>query len=128
MPYSISIDHGQKRVAVVAHDPVGLADAFEFMDRQVAEGAWAYTLLHDARSISWIPSVAEVRRLVFRIQTIARTHGPRGPVAFITANEALFGMARMYSVLGQDVALTVEVFRDPLQAERWLEAQFPGQV
>jgi hypothetical protein len=125
MPYLINVDHVRKRIVVVSHDPVGLADALQLIDRQVAQGTWAYALLHDARSITWIPSVSDVRRLLSHIEAIARTHGPRGPVALITANETLFGMTRMYSVLGQDIAFTVEVFRDPLQAELWLDAQFP---
>jgi hypothetical protein len=128
MPYSINVDHVRRRVVVVSHDPVGLADALQLLDRFVAEGVWTYSLLHDARAITWIPSVPDIRRLLSHIEAITRTRGPRGPVALITANDALFGMTRMYSVLGQDIALTVEVFRDPLQAERWLDDQFPHQV
>jgi hypothetical protein len=128
MPYSISIDHGQRRVEVIGQDPFGLDDVLQLMDRQVAEGAWAYVLLHDARSITWIPSVTDIRRLVSRVEANIRTHGPRGPVAIITTNEALFGMSRMYSVLGEKAEFTVAVFRDPLLAERWIEARFPHQV
>jgi len=128
MPYSIDVDHVRRRVVVVSHDPVGLADALQLLDRFVAEGVWTYSLLHDARAITWIPSVTDIRRLLSHIEAITRTTGSRGPVALITANDALFGMTRMYSVLGQDIALTVEVFREPLQAERWLDDQFPHQV
>ena len=47
MPYRFPIDHALKRVAASGRDPVGVADAIELMDRLVAEGVWAYSLLHD---------------------------------------------------------------------------------
>jgi len=112
---------------VVGHDSIGPADAVEGMDRQLAGGAWTYGVLHDARQITWIPTKSEVRRLVSHVETISRTHGPTGPVAFITANEALFGMMRMYSLLGQEVAL-IEVYRDLVHAEQWLDEQIQRQV
>jgi hypothetical protein len=51
---------------------------------------------------------------------LSRTHGPRGPVAFVTTMPVAFGLVRMYSALAGQVQQTVEVFRDIGDAERWL--------
>jgi len=118
----MSIDRPRKRIEVIAWGPVGMEDALELIARQAAEGAWPYALLHDARQITWIPSSSEIRRLVSYIETMTRVHGPRGPVAFITANDALFGMTRMFSMLGEGASFMSEVFRDPTEAEQWLNA------
>jgi hypothetical protein len=126
VPYAMSIDHVRKRAAVVAQDPIDVEDALELMDRQVAGGAWTYPLLHDARQITWIPAANEIRRLVSHLEAITRAHGPCGPVAFIIANETLFGMCRMYSMLGESASWVAEVFRDSTEAERWLDDSMAG--
>jgi hypothetical protein len=121
MPYTIQIDHAKRRVRVVGSDPVSLPDALELLGRQIAEGAWPYATVHDARQVTWVPTDGDVRSIVAYVDTNARTLGPRGPVAFVAASAALFGVARMYAEIGTGSALRGEVFRDPAPAERWLD-------
>ena len=49
MPYDYFLDHTRQRLTTVAAGPVGLAEALALIDRQAADGAWSYTVLHDAR-------------------------------------------------------------------------------
>jgi hypothetical protein len=124
MPYDFSVDHGRRRVNITAHDPLSVDDVLAVLDRQAAQG-WTYAVLHDASETQWAPSSGEVVRILGYIRTTSRRLGkPRGPVAFIASNEALFGMARMYSRLGaDDHLLKVEVFTDRPKAESWLDQQ-----
>jgi hypothetical protein len=69
-----------------------------------------------------VATQAEVRAGLKRVDTLTRTHGRRGPVAFVTTMPAAFGMVRMYSTLAGQLQHTVEVFRDIGDAERWLAA------
>ena len=89
MPYTIDIDRWIPRVTVVGSDPVGLPDALALLGRQIAEGAWAYGTLHDARRVTWVPTLDDIRTIVAYVDTKARTIGPRGPVAFVAAHRAV---------------------------------------
>jgi hypothetical protein len=122
MPFDFSVDHGRRRVKIIARDPLSVDDVLAVLDRQAAQG-WTYTVLHDASETQWVPNAGEVVRILGYIRTISRRLGkPRGPVAFIASNEALFGMARMYSRLGaDDHVLKVQVFTDSAKAETWLD-------
>lgn len=122
MPYTIEVDHDTRRIAVTATDPVGLSDALALLDRQVAEGAWSYGTVHDARSITWLATEEDVRTIVAYVDYNSRALGPRGPVGFVAAPEALFGMARMYSQIATGSMLNARVFQDTASAMRWLES------
>ena len=123
MPYTIDIDRWIPRVTVVGSDPVGLPDALALLGRQIADGAWAYGTLHDARRVTWVPTLDDIRTIVAYVDTNARTLGPRGPVAFVAAPAAFFGMARMYSQIAGGSALQAEVFQDVTAAARWLDRE-----
>ena len=90
------------------------------VDRQANEGTWNYGMLYDSRRVSTVASQTDVRAGLKHVEVLSRTHGPRGPVAFVTTMPAAFGMVRMYSTLAGQVQQTVEVFRDIGDAERWL--------
>lgn len=122
MPFDFSVDHDRHCVTVTARDPLSVDDVLAVIDRQAAQ-AWTYPVIHDARATAWTPNAGEVVRVLSYIRNTSRRLGvARGPVAFVTSGVALFGVARMYSTLGEnDRMLKVEVFTDLPAAERWLD-------
>jgi hypothetical protein len=123
LPHSFQIDRSSRRVTIVGSDPVALPDVLALLDRQIAEGAWSYGTLHDARSVSWQPTADDVRMIVAYVDNNSRTLGPRGSVAFVAGSGALSGMAQMYSKIVAGSALHAEVFADVDSARRWLDEQ-----
>ena len=79
-------------------------------------------MLYDSRRVASVASQTDVRAGLKHVETLSRTHGRRGPVAFVTTMPAAFGMVRMYSTLAGQLHQAVEVFRDIGDAERWLAA------
>jgi len=113
-------DDVRRRIVVTIVGAVSAAEARGVINRQIAEGAWTYGLLYDARLDTSQPSTADVRGIVEYAGRCIAQHGPRGPVAIVTTNPSNYGMARMYSTLGEPVRLSVEVFREIAEAEAWL--------
>jgi len=95
-------------------------DLLEAMNRQAAEGMWAYSTVIDARAPGLVPaSHDELWSLANHAKTLALVHGRRGRVAVVVADALLTAVARMYAVLTNDTRLSVAVFTDPEEAERW---------
>jgi hypothetical protein len=122
MPYDVEIDHQHRRVNVIARDPVSLDQVCELLARQATDGVWSYATLHDARLVTWVPTADDVRQMLARAEAISLEHGPRGPVAFVAKHDAVYGMARMYSILAENIPSEWTVFRDDAEARRWLDA------
>ena len=121
VPFAFHIDHRRSRLNIVGSNPVGLSDLLEILDRQVAEDAWSYATLHDARLVTWTPSEEAMRAFVAFVETTSETLGPRGPVAFVGASSTLAVMAGMFSRIGAGSARRAEVFRSVDAAARWLD-------
>lgn len=99
---------------------VGLDDLLAVIARQAGEGTWQYGMLYDSRRVASVASQTDVRAGLKQVEALSRTHGRRGPVAFVTTVPAAFGMVRMYSTLAEQLHQAVEVFREIEDAERWL--------
>jgi hypothetical protein len=123
MPYAISVDHESRDVTVVATEPVGLSDVLALLGRQIAEGAWGYRTLHDARQVGWVPTPDDMRVIVACVDTNSKTLGPRGPVAFVTRGSVSIGFARVYESMTDGSSLQGRVFGDLDAARRWLDEQ-----
>jgi hypothetical protein len=122
LPITYERDDERRRIVVTTIGDVSLDDLMAVVERQASEGTWHYGVLYDSRLVSSVATQAEVRAGLKRVHTLSRTHGRRGPVAFVTAMPAAFGMVRMYSTLAGQLEQMVEVFRDIGDAERWLGA------
>ena len=120
MPITYERDDERRRIIVTTIGIVGLDDLLAVMDRQANEGTWPYGMLYDARRVSSVASQTDVRAALKHVETLSRTHGRRGPVAFVTTMPAAYGMVRMYSTLADQLHQAVEVFRDIGDAEQWL--------
>ncbi len=70
----------------------------ELLGKQIAEHAWSYGMVHDARRVSWMPTDDDVRSVAAYVDISARTLGPRRPVAFVAASAALFGMPHVLPI------------------------------
>ncbi len=99
-----------------------LEEVIGIIDRQEAEGTWGYGMLSDVRTMSWSPSRADIHRIVVHIdETAVRCGRPRGPVAIVTAEAAIFKRARLFAALGAPSGQSSEVFFDVPTAETWLD-------
>jgi hypothetical protein len=127
MPITYERDDKLRRIVVTTIGIVGLDDMLAVVDRQATEGTWQYGILYDSRRVASVASQTDVRAGLRHVEVLSRTHGRRGPVAFVTTMPAAYGMVRMYSTLAGQVEQAVEVFRDIGDAERWLASQMePG--
>ena len=101
---------------------MGLTDVLGIVDRQIDEGTWTYSMLYDTRrlSLGQTGTQDEVRKLLKHVLSRGEDRGQRGPVAIVTDNPAYYVVIRLYASLGKSAHLTMEVFRDPGDAERWL--------
>jgi RecJ-like exonuclease len=124
MPITYQRDDARRRIDVTLAGTVTVEDLLGIVDRQAAEQTWHYGLCYDARRITKeaASTVEEVRRVLRHVVETGARYGARGPVAIITDNPADYAMVRLYSSLGAEQRLSVEVFRDPGDAERWLDA------
>jgi hypothetical protein len=123
MPITYERDDERCRIQVRLSGAVTVEDLLAIVDRQAAESTWHYSLCYDARHITKQAesTVDEVRRVLHHtVQTSARC-GERGPVAIITDHPADYNIVRMYAALSAPQRITVEVFRDPADAIRWLD-------
>lgn len=128
MPITYERDDKQRRIVVTTIGIVGLDDMLAVVDRQANEGTWQYGILYDSRRVASVASQTDVRAGLRHVEVLSRTHGKRGPVAFVTTMPAAYGMVRMYSTLSGHVQQSVEVFREIGDAERWLASQLePGE-
>ena len=123
MPVTYARDDEHRRVTLTLVDPYTVDDTFRLVERQAAERAWQYGALVDARAIAEPIRSADVRALVDRVRHLTMTYGRRGPVAMLTAQPVMFGVARMYATLSEGVGVRVAVFTDVALAGRWLDEQ-----
>jgi RecJ-like exonuclease len=124
MPITYERDDARQRIDVMLAGAVSVEELLSIVDRQAAEQTWHYGLCYDARRITKdaASTVDEVRRVLRHVAETNARHGTRGPVAIVTDNPADYAIVRMYSTLGAEQHMTVEVFRDPSDATRWLDA------
>ena len=120
MPITYVIDRIQQRMTTHADGLVTFADISRHLDAEERERALGLPELFDARGATTDVTSDEVRRLVRRSVEAARAF-PLGPTAIVADDDLAFGMARMYSILMEDVPNSVGVFRDLGSAKRWLD-------
>jgi len=125
MPITYERDDARRRITVTLAGAVTLDDLLAIVDRQATEGTWTYGLLYDARRVSkdQAGTPDEVRRVFHHVSAHAAEHGPRGSVAIVTDNPADYALLRTYSILSARAEITVEIFRDPGDADRWLASK-----
>jgi hypothetical protein len=96
----------------------------DMLERMRAEGTWSYGTLLDLRGLTGLPSFDDLRQIA-RVATRTdseRQH--RGPLAILTEDAALFGMACTYAAMS--TARDVDVFSDASDADLWLLLRAPA--
>jgi hypothetical protein len=121
MRFEYTLDHVKRRVTIVRSGPTDLEAVLAGLDRQAADGAWGYTLLHDARGATTGLDAHEVQSVADHARYLSQQYGPRGRVAFVTRASALVGSMQIYAILGGHTAGDVQIFWDRDEAERWLD-------
>lgn len=127
MPITYERDDERRRIVVTTVGTIELDEMLAVIDRQAREGTWRFGMLYDSRRVTTIANPADVRLGLKHVEDVSRTHGRRGPVAFVTTMPAAYGMVRMYSTLAGQRQQAVEVFRDIGDAERWLAVHTEAQ-
>ena len=122
MPFDYRRDDERGIVWTRATKPVGVLDVTEMLDRQLAEGAWKFGMLVDARQA--ILSSTDSKALLDYVRTLAAQYGPHGPVALVTRDGV--GSAQAYAMRSEFAGLSFEVFWDVDEAERWLVSTSPS--
>jgi hypothetical protein len=114
-------DDARRRIRVTPRGRFVLAEAIEAVDRQWRENVWHYGVLNDLSAVSGACASTEMQQLGEHLQQIAAGR-PRGPIAIVTNDPAVFGMCRMYSTLTSGV-IDVNVFDTVEAATAWLDQQ-----
>ena len=117
-PFHYEVDHAARLVTVLWRNPIIVAEMIDVLERQAANGAWAYGVLHDLRQAknaapsAMAPAFEASRRL-------SDAHGPRGPIAFVPSLDQV-GVSQMLAIKArEEQRMEVSWSRD--DAELWLK-------
>ena len=120
MPIRYSLDRVHQRLVTHADGVLTFHDINAHLDVEQRKRDLELPELFDARGATTDLTADQVRRLVDRATEMLRVV-ELGATAIVTTNAALYGMARMYSLLASRVGVPAEVFGEVSAASRWLE-------
>jgi hypothetical protein len=124
MAISYTIDKAQGQVRSTFTGRITVDEILDHLESARKEQTLTYTELIDMRGVEFpLPSAADVRRVVTFMRGL-RVKETFGRCALIVSNDAVFGMARMFAILLSDT-VSVNVFRNQEEAEKWLTEQSP---
>jgi len=113
-------DDAHQRITATIWDPLVPDELYAVSDHQATAGTWRYGVLLDLRDLTQPPTADDVRRLIDHVRALIHVHGRRGPVATVSLQPAVYGMARMYEMLAEGAGLEVAAFKTINEAESWL--------
>ena len=117
-------DDTARRVVVTIQGPFEVADFSAVIARRQADDTGAYGTLFDLRGMTGEPSIANLREFM---STAAQTARPRGAIALLATDPAIYARACTYAtMMGHSTALTIAVFRDLVEAAQWLTDALKG--
>jgi hypothetical protein len=124
MSITVVIDTAHSRVIATAVGDLSLVELKDFIGTVRAGEQREWALLFDATSATTDISGGQVRALAMVVGSALRREGTRAPVAIVAANDALFGVMRMYQTLCEEEGFSdIGVFRTRGEAEKWLAQQ-----
>ena len=121
MPITLGVDREHRLVTTTAWGQVTYEEIQSHLSEEEHLRATGYPELIDAIGASTTLTADEVRTLVNRTHDMLR-QGPFGPTAIASDNDVLYGMARMYEILAERDGISIGVFRNVPDAERWLRS------
>jgi hypothetical protein len=119
MPITHTIDHKRGRLSAAATGSVTLADILQHLKEERLSVGLHLPETIDGRTGTVAFSPGDVRTIVEALRELATKHS-LGPTAVIVATDYAYGMMRLVEMLVDDVC-KVRPFRDPADAERWLQ-------
>jgi hypothetical protein len=123
MPYHYARDDTARRIRITLTDPLTVAERIAAVEQQVADDAWRYATLIDARYLAvYTPNPTEMQAVVARVAEFVAEYGPRGPVAIVSKGANVIGAGHMYNHFGGKKN-EVEVFWDLDEARKFLDQQ-----
>jgi hypothetical protein len=120
MPVQYLLDDTQRRIRLVLSDPITVAELLGSVERQLADGAWSYGTLVDARIPFPAPRSSDMESFVSGVRELIAAHGPRGPVAVVARESGPISSAQMFLFFGGKTD-AIEVFWDLEDARQWLD-------
>jgi hypothetical protein len=121
MPVQYLRDDAKRRLTLTVSDPLTVEERIAAVEHQLAEGAWRYGLIIDARRMaSFTPQMAGMQAAASRLAELVAAHGPRGPVALVSRQSSVIGASVMHNSLGVKTP-GVQVFWDMDDAQRFLD-------
>ncbi|HET7461450.1 MAG TPA: hypothetical protein VFJ82_09375 [Longimicrobium sp.] len=121
MTITYTLDRSTGRMYTRAEGMLTLPELEAHLDVEERDRALGYAELFDARGARTDLSPDGVRRLVERARQAHAAGQVVGPTAIVADNDVVFGMARMYAMLGEFAHAPVEVFREVEPALAWLD-------
>jgi len=126
MPITHTVDTGRLLISLTVSGVLTTQEMLAAVDAVVSPGDQRrYNVLSDHRGLITPATTAQLRALVSYLSRNREVFGGMR-WAIVTVQPASFGMMRMLSVLAESIPIEVGVFRDSLEAERWLEASTPS--
>lgn len=121
MPYTLKIDHQNRRVTCVGSGVVTISDIALYIADRITEGAYDYAQLIDAREVTVdFPPGESVYAHLMATRRELKT-GALPPTALVaTQGTANFGYARQIATQLGFAKMTIEVFTNLADAESWL--------
>jgi hypothetical protein len=126
MPIRFSFDRTANVLFTKADGLISFEDINRHLDEESREGALLLREIVDATDAQTNLTPEETRQLVIRLRNLMRTH-VLGPTAVITANDVVFGMARMFAILSDlEGGPKTAVFRHFEEGLEWLLQASPS--
>jgi len=126
MPIRFNYDPVRAILFTTAEGLLTLADFKSHLDQESQAKKLGCPEIFDALAARTDLSPNEVRILVEEVR-IRMNSTPFGPTAFVTANDVVFGMVRMFSILSElNKGPIIDVFRSLDDALNWLLTRAPA--
>jgi hypothetical protein len=121
MPVQYVRDDAKRRITLTVSDPLTVEERIAAVEHQLADGAWKYGLIIDARSMAtFTPQLTEMQAAASRLAELVAAHGPRGPVALVSRQSSVIGASAMHNSLGVKTP-GVQAFWDMDDAQKFLD-------
>jgi hypothetical protein len=127
MPVTYVIDVGSNILRTTCTNPLRLADVVDHFHQLKMDPMCVGPLdvLLDLRATDFLPESQQLGAVVSEIAAI-QNKVQFGSCGIVTANDAMFGMMRMFEVTARGYFRATRVFRSMNEAEAWLAAQRVG--
>ena len=119
MPIIYGRDDERRLITATITEPYSVDDILGVIDRQAAEGTWAYAMLYDLRGATHLNTQAEAQQIADRVTAIS-AGGARGPVGMaISAKPEQFRQGVRFAEVTKNI-VTLEVLLTATQIDDWL--------